>query len=259
MDSISIIKAISQLAYPTGLVTLCLLFALISFLFRRTIATRIFLTTSIIVYLLSSNLWVAKQLMNSLENRYPQQQMADIPQADAILVLGGGLRLPVPPRKHVQLVDASDRYWHATQLYDAGKAAKIILSGGNVYKQKGFKGESYYAAQILKKWGIPENAILFEDNSRTTKQNAEHSAKLLEKHNIKTVLLVTSGFHMPRSMQLFSSMNKNVEFIACSSDTIVADVNYPFFYNLLPNANSLAVTTTALHEYYGMAVNYLVE
>lgn len=259
MDTIAIIKAISQLAYPVGLTSVCLLLALFAWLLNRKIALRIFLLSGATVFFLSSNLWASKQLMHSLENQHPQQPIANIPIADAILVLGGGLRLPIPPRQHAQLVSASDRYWHATRLFKADKAPKIILSGGNIYEQQGFKGESYYAAQLLLQWGIPESAILFEDSSRTTKQNAEHSAKLLKQHNIKSVLLVTSGFHMPRSMQLFTNTHPDIQFIPTSSDTIVANVNYPFFYNLLPNANALATTTTALHEYYGMVVNYLVE
>lgn len=259
MDAITIIKAISQLAYPAGLIGLCFLFVIVCVLLQRKAATRLFISTGITLYLLSSNLWIATQLMQHLENHYPQQHIENIPTADAILVLGGGLRLPIAPRKNAQLVDASDRYWHATQLFKANKAPKIILSGGNVYQQPGLKGESYYAAKLLREWGIPEQAILFEDTSRTTKQNAERSAKLLAQHNIKTVLLVTSGFHMPRSMQLFTHIHKNVQFIPSSSDTIVTHANYPFFYNLLPNANAFAMTTSALHEYYGVIVNYLTK
>lgn len=70
--------------------------------------------------------------MQSLENEYPQQVLAEITKHDTVIVFGGGLRIPLQPSQHSQLTSGSDRYWYAVRLYKAGKADKIILAGGSL-------------------------------------------------------------------------------------------------------------------------------
>jgi len=136
-------------------------------------------------------------------------------------VLGGSIRPPTFPRQYTQLSSTSDRFWHAARLYKAGKSEKIILIGGNVYKQENIKPESVYIKETLTRLGIPESAIITEDKSRTTKQNMEYAKELFEEHQVSSLLLVTSALHMPRTIREFQS---------------------------------LSVDITPLHEYYGMAV-----
>lgn len=193
--------------------------------------------------------------MSGLESQYPQRSLAEIQRHDAIIVLGGGLRIPLPPAQHTQLGSTSDRYWYATQLYKAGKASTIVISGGNVYHQANFGGEADYARTLLTQWGVPEEAILHEANSRNTLQNGRLTAGLLNHAGINSALLVTSASHMPRAMKIFRTLPLSITPV--SADVAVRKVDKPEVFNWLPSAGALQQTTRALHEYYGMAMLYI--
>ncbi|MGH1428257.1 MAG: YdcF family protein [Arenicella sp.] len=136
---------------------------------------------------------------------------------------------------------------------------RIILTGGNVFEKIGISAESIYIRRKLIAMGIPKEAIIVESNSRTTRENATETEKILKKINAKSALLVTSAIHMPRSIQLFSVLSANV--IPVPSDIIVTRDYAPTSLQLIPNVNAMALTTKALHEYYGIwteSINRLI-
>ena len=249
MDTVLIIKVVSALLYPLGLVSVLAIFSILCRLCSKYRTSAICFWLAVLVLFVSSNPMVARSVVASLEDRYPQHDIDSISKHDAIIVLGGGLRIPTAPAKHVQLAHASDRYWYAVQLFNAGKADKIIISGGNVYPQSGLQGEAYYAAQVMQTWGVPENAIELESNSRTTAQNQSFIKELLEEQEIQSVLLVTSAIHMPRAHHLF--MRLPITVTPASADVLVRNQNSPEIFNYIPSAAALRHTTAALHEYYG--------
>lgn len=262
MDSVLLIKIISALLYPLGLVLLLGVlgalcrwrYALSGSRFRQQ-CSRFFLLSAVVILLLSSNPMVARGLASSLERQYAQQPLNQIAPHDAIIVLGGGVRIPTLPAQYTQLGGTSDRYWHAARLFFAGKASRIILSGGNVYKQPGFQGEAYYASELLQQWGVPEAAILFESGSRTTAENQQRTTELLANHQIESALLVTSALHMPRAYHLFE--HESILITPASADVIVRQQHAPTVFAWLPSASALQLTTVALHEYYGLGFNKL--
>jgi len=200
--------------------------------------------------LVFSNPMVAQYLVRDLESKYPQLSLEKIVKHDALIVLGGGLRIPLPPAQHTQIGHASDRYWYAAQLYRAGKAEKIIISGGNVYTQAGFKGEAYYASQLLQQWGVPESSILVEETSRTTQQNMQNTIDVVSANNIKSALLVTSAIHMPRAYELFNKLP--IPVTPASADVLIRQYQAPKVFDWIPSSGALSLSTQALHEYYGM-------
>jgi len=138
MDQILVTKIITALVYPLGLVFVLGFFALLAkgMGLKKIAATSKF--SSILILIVISNPIVGQWSVSSLEGQYPQQNFDQIEKHDAVLVLGGGLRIPLPPALRTQIGHASDRYWHAVQLYREGKADKIVVAGGNVFEQ-GFK------------------------------------------------------------------------------------------------------------------------
>ena len=160
MDPIIVVKFISALLYPVGLIVLSVLFSWFFGWLNKKGKSRKCLFFAVVVFLLSSNLYVASWLTNQLEKQYPQMKIWDVPTHDALIVLGGALRIPTKPAQHTQLGAASDRYWYAVQLYRAGKAKKIILSGGNLIQQSELKGEAFYARELLLKWGVPSLSLI---------------------------------------------------------------------------------------------------
>lgn len=194
----------------------------------------------------------AAMLYQRLEQQYPPQQIIDTANADVIISLGGNLAPPRPPRLDIELVQSSDRLQHTVRLYRAGKAPKIILSGGNVFPQAHIENEASYAARLLKEWGVDDGALIVEGDSRTTYENAINSRRLMEKNDFKTALLVTSASHMPRALAAFRSQNINV--IPATTDVLITANDNPTVLRWLPSSGALSATTTAVHEYFGTLV-----
>ena len=250
MDTVLIQKVIAHLAYPVGFIGFLSILALLCrILYFSKTSLRLF-TLAALVFLVSSNNSIAHKLARSLEQQYPQLSIAETPNADVIIVLGGSFSPPIAPRKFNQFNGTSNRFWLASELYKANKAKLIILSGGNVFEQPGIKPESEYIKEWLFKAGIPESAILIDSRSRTTRENALETEKILKRKKIKTALLVTSALHMPRSIQLFSQLDINI--IPAPSDIIVTDDYTPGILKIIPSANAIGLITSSLHEYYGM-------
>lgn len=250
MDNVLFVKIVSSLVYPLGLLFVLLVTRIsLSWLGWR-FGAKAIAFSFVVVLLLSSNLKVAEWLATGLESQYPQQAIATIEKHDAIIVLGGGVRIPSPPARHTQLGAGSDRLWYAVKLYRAGKAGKIILSGGNVYAQTGLQGEAYYARELLQEWGVAGDDILLESSSRTTQENSRNIETVLREQNIRSALLVTSALHMPRAYSLFKQLP--IEVTAASADVLVRQLETPEIFDWIPSANALQLTTVALHEYYGI-------
>jgi hypothetical protein len=90
---------------------------------------RLLLFVGVIVMWVASTPIVADYMGLRLESWYPPVAVEATPAADAIVVLGGGVEGPAPPRITVELSDAADRVLHAARLYRAGKAPVVLLSG----------------------------------------------------------------------------------------------------------------------------------
>ncbi len=122
-------KVLTQLILPLGFGS----FLLISGLFFR--RTRFGLGVSglgmLWLWLWSTPIF-SDWIRFSLEKRYPPISLANVPRADAIIVLGGAMGGAIAPRRFPDLGSAADRVWHAARLFLAGKAPWILLSGGRL-------------------------------------------------------------------------------------------------------------------------------
>ena len=133
IDLILVKKAVTLLVYPLGLFFLGLFAA---FYFRKRGWQRLSSTSkwaAFLFLLLASNPLFSIWLAGKLERIHPQAPISSLQKHDAIVVLGGGLAIPQAPALTTQLVSGSDRYWHAAQIFKAGKADYLLIAGGNVF------------------------------------------------------------------------------------------------------------------------------
>jgi uncharacterized SAM-binding protein YcdF (DUF218 family) len=141
-------------------------------------------------------------LQRGLENQYPQASASAYPRADAIVVLGGG-RLPQEDDEWD--TDSADhrptRLGFGMELFQASRADTLVLSGA---------GESLEMAGRLREQGVPASALITENTSTTTYENALYSARLLKQHKLQRILLVTSSRHMPRAVACFTRQGLTV-------------------------------------------------
>lgn len=242
-------KLIPLFIYPVGLVSCVLLAAAVLLVAGRLRAARTLVISAVLLLFAAGNGWTAYALVHSLENDYPAKPVDTVPEVDVVIVLGGGLGLPHPPRTHTHLGSGADRLLYALQLYQAGKAPRILLTGGNVFPQPGLQSEAYYARRLLGQWGVPETAIVMETESRNTIQNAEHSARIIADRGWKDILLVTSATHMHRAVLAFR--HAGVAVTPAPTDFLAVDSQRPAVLSWIPSAGALTGTTHALHEYIG--------
>lgn len=94
----------------------------------------------------------------------------------------------------------------AVELYQAGRASNILVSGGSHWPGHA-DPEALEMKQALIDAGVPEDAILADTESRSTKENALCSLVVLDRHlplhTVKRLLLVTTSFHMRRAYLTF--------------------------------------------------------
>ncbi|MGH7288005.1 MAG: YdcF family protein [Myxococcota bacterium] len=198
--------------------------------------------------------WTSESLVRSLErfSRPPEPGL----QAEAIVVLGGFMQPALPPRRAVEISDAGDRALEAARLWREGRAPRLVVTGGPWDASQGPHSESSATAELLGFLGVPADAILHENRSRTTRENALEVKRLLAPLGIQRILLVTSALHMPRAAALFRA--QGFEVIPAPTDFLVVEIGQRSFQlevlTLLPNVDSLSLTTRALHEWMGMAV-----
>ncbi|MDX2097147.1 MAG: YdcF family protein [Leptolyngbyaceae cyanobacterium bins.59] len=252
-------KLLPLFIYPLGFACLLLLIALFT-VWKRPRISAILIGSSLGVLLLASNTWVNGQLVQGLE--WQNIPPGSLPNADAIVVLGGGIKPVAPPRPGVDLAEGGDRIIYGIQLYRQGKAPWLVLSGGRVTWRAGggIGSESGDMAMIATDFGVPKSAILEDATSLNTYQNAVNVKQVLSSHQIKRVLLVTSAIHMPRSLAIFK--RQGIDAIAAPTDFLMTQTDPEemtstlkgFFLGMLPDIERLGTTTRALKEYIGLVV-----
>lgn len=109
-------------------------------------------------------------------------------KADVIVILGGG---------------SHDRPEHAAGLFKEQVAPRIIVSGF---------GDGEINRRILVEAGVPADAIQVEGESRTTKENAEFTIKLLREQRLNRVIIVTSWYHSRRALKTFEHFAPEMKF-----------------------------------------------
>lgn len=200
---------------------------------------------------------VATALAYPLERRFPAVLAEQAPQADAIVLLGGGLSGARPPvRPSFNLRGGADRVWHAAALFKAGKASWLLVAGGNQPGTEGVEVEAEAMRSMLLTLGVPAAAIRMEGLSRSTAENARQSLGLIRAVGAKRVLLVTSAMHMPRALRIFEAelSGSGVTLLPASTDVKALPDSLHPLGRWLPDADSLRTSTAALKEYLGLAV-----
>lgn len=189
-------------------------------------------------------------LRGSLEGQYPAVQLDALPVADAIVVLGGGVTPPPFGAVVPNLEAGADRVWFGAQLFLAGKAPLVALSGGS---DPAFSAmtEAQAMREFLLALGVDEGAIVIEGRSRNTTQNARFSAELLAGSVAKRILLVTSALHMPRALARFEQEFEpyGIEVTPAVTDhEVMAE---PSWRAWLPNTKALDGSARAMKEWVG--------
>ncbi len=149
-------------------------------------------------------------LIGNLEDRFPRPDLAGA-TVDGIIVLGGAEDSLIGSARNVIFVKgAAERYIEAAILAHRFPKARIVLSGGPdtlVHTD----AEAVAAGRMLEALGIARDRMTIEGKSLTTWENAMLSVPLIERKPGERWLLVTAGWHMPRSIGAFRKAGMDLE------------------------------------------------
>jgi uncharacterized SAM-binding protein YcdF (DUF218 family) len=248
MTTVYIIKFLySVFLLPPGLF-IAVLLALAWRCRRSRALARAALLAAAVLYLASISL-VSGPLVHSLEARYtPPAQVS----GDVIVVLGSGATLDTPNlggSGHLS-GPAANRLLTGLQLHHK-LGVPIIFSGGQVYATGGVEAE--VARSILLSAGVPADKIIAENASLNTSENARNTAAILAGRGFTRPLLVTSAWHMERSVLQFRKAGVAVTPFPTDYQENVARRFH--FTDLWPSAGATAQLAAAIKEYIGIAAS----
>jgi len=183
--------------------------------------------------------------------------IAEMPSYDAAIILTGLTELSKSPHDRVYTNKGADRVLHTIQLYKLGKCRNIIVSGGTGSLKERFAPEAVGLQKILLNAGVPDSAILLEDKSRNTYENAQFTKKLLDKHpDLQKLLLVTSAFHMRRSEACFQKAGVQAD--TYPADFYTYDRTWDLDKLIVPNEKVLFHWQKLIHEIAGYLIYKVV-
>lgn len=188
-------------------------------------------------------------IIRPLEDRFtrPAEMPATI---DAIIVLGGSTHARVSTARGVsELNEAGDRLTEAVVLARRYPQARIIFSGGAGILDQG-EAEAATAERFFLAMGIERERLVLEGESRNTDENAELTAAMMGDVS-GPVMLVTSAFHMPRSVGLFRRVG--IEVVPWPTD-YRSSGREGFGLDVANPVHNVNTTSIAMKEWIGLAV-----
>lgn len=142
-------------------------------------------------------------------------------KADVIVVVSGG--------------DTQARTDAGIRLYQNGWAEYLVLSGAALDKSGPSNAEAM--KRQAQDAGVPEYAILIDEEAVNTQQNAENTKSIIEARDFSEVILVTSGYHQRRASLEF---NKSVEAVTVRNYPVVHDQDWSWYWWATPRGWWLA-------------------
>lgn len=248
------VELLSSLVIPLHLSLFLLACALIVGFLRlrrlRNLLVGLALVWSLAWSLPATSIWAG----GMLENTYPYQAAAELPEADVIVVLGGQTANGRPNWFLPEVASHKpSRTARAAEIYLAGRAPYVLPSGGAA---EGPVSEAEGMAQMLRQQGVPREALLLETASRNTYENAHLTTRVLHQNNLKKVLLVTSALHMPRSVATFDKQGVTV-IPAAAAPQITQPAGSGALWPWMPNLRAFEASRSIIKEYIGLAVYQL--
>lgn len=247
---------VSKLAWgllsPTNLMVVLMTLATIQLFRNKVSAAKKILLATVSVCLILLAYPVGDYLIHPLEARFSKPEV--LPEKiDGIIVLGGGEKLKISVGwDTAEVGDGADRFIAAATLAQHYPAVPVIFSGGSgLLRFDTTTTGGDIARKLLLSVGINEDRLIIESQSRNTHENF-----VLLKDKLPTLdgtyLLVTSAFHMARSVGIARQQNINV--IAYPVDYYSNKAEFrQWDFSLISHLNVLEI---AWREWIGLTVYY---
>jgi uncharacterized SAM-binding protein YcdF (DUF218 family) len=247
----SLTDFVLALIEPTGFAWTCLFLLTLAFAWRRRWRAALATAVPTIILFVFGSTDAPGFFMRELERPYADVDLAALPKADAIVLLGGGVQ---PARFEVadmHLTASGDRVIMAIELSRLGKAPVLVL-GGSVAK---FPDRDIQESETVKAWLVDRKLVQGEvialPGCADTHDEALFTKQLVQERGWQQVLLVTSACHMRRAVGTFRTAGVSVIPAPCNFMTELSHAPSPPGPPGPPRAGGLEKMAVWLHEVIG--------
>ncbi len=222
-----------SLFVPGSFSFLLILAGLIVYIFRREERGKYFIIAGLIFYFFFSTTPGADLVISPLEKDYTPISIEEMSKADRVVVLSGGKKADVLRRSEVLRISNFKE-----------NNLQLIISGTEAVDD--MRNDISAIESFFINRGVPAENIYIEDESKNTRENAE---KVVERVGESPFLLVTSAYHMKRSLEEFERLGANP--IPAPTDFRKKGSDYEF-RDFIPSSENLRKSDLAFHEYLGI-------
>jgi uncharacterized SAM-binding protein YcdF (DUF218 family) len=209
---------------------------------------KIILGFTIFIYVIS-NSFLVDEIVRAWEYCDDDIYIKDT-RYDLAIVLGGMGRIDERQAKF-DFGYSGDRLFQTLDLYYKKRVSKLLITGGSGSISKPNHREAIYVKKYLENISIPDSNIIIENNSKNTYENAIYTKHILDSMHFKgSILLVTSSFHMKRSLAVFEKAGfKNIT--PYVTNKITGTRKFEFDYCFIPNIDAILNLNLISHEMFG--------
>ena len=201
---------------------------------------------SILFYIISTPIF-SNFIIKIVEGEYKYQKLENLEKVDAIVILGGMLKIYEFENNYTVEWQDPDRFFKGIELYNSFKSDKIVFTGGKSPFNMTAVSEGSVLKNYALKYGVLEEDIIVTKEVLNTYDESLAVSEVLGEN--KTVILVTSAFHMKRAKLLFEQ--QGVKIIPYKVDFKSSINSRLYFIDFIPNSLALKKTEIALRELLG--------
>ena len=175
------------------------------------------------------------------------------PHIDGIILLGGSIDAEMSLAwGQLEMNSSAERLTSFIELARRYPEAKLVFTGGNASVNRNKPTEAGILKLHWHQLGLDSERIQFEDQAKNTAENAFYTKQLVKPSPNSNWVLITSAFHMPRSIGVFCQNSWSL--IPYPVDHQNSDNLLEINFNLLRHATHLK---NAMHEWLGLIAYYL--
>jgi uncharacterized SAM-binding protein YcdF (DUF218 family) len=229
----------------SGLILLCSRFASLG---------RKLVTTSMLLFVVCGLSPVGLWMLIPLEDRFPRWEESR-GKPTGIIVLGGSIAAELSAARGMAVFPSgADRLVAAAELARRYPDIPVIFTGGSSTLSQGDAREADFASDVFQRLGLAKDRVILERDSRNTVENAAFTKVLAAPKPGDQWLLVTSAYHMARSVGLFRHVGFSVQPYPVDWQTAGSSDWFGFDRPLL----GMSRTDTAVREWIALFVNWFM-